>query len=238
MQLKAASRALPPPLLPSWLHKPSSRRPSFRRHVLLSLDRTGNPLGSLQFLHAFLVQFHAATSTPKSSRQFYNSSWYSASQFATNKWLKLFSSPPLLTHVSSHVLLNRRETLELWWLRRHSTFRAGNAASVGVQRGLSVRRVSSWRGQEHEAKNGSKLHAVCILRPNYHADMINKLPLCSSDSIKITELNLESKLIGSERHGRLVKCTQYWKRTAISDLAKEVKTNLAIVWDLHMSSPS
>lgn len=104
-------------------------------------------------------------------------------------------SPPLPIHVSSHEL-GRRETEELWWLRRHSTFWAGSTACAGVQRGLSVGKVSSWRGWEHEAKNGRKLDVVCKLGPHHHTDTINKLPLCSSDSIKVTELNIESELIG------------------------------------------
>lgn len=80
-------------------------------------------------------------------------------------------------------------------------------------------------GWEHEAKNGRKLEVVYKLRPNHHTDMTSKLPLWSSDSIKITGLNLESKIIGLER---LTKHMQYWKQSAISDLAKDMKTILGI----------
>lgn len=229
MQLKAASRALPPPLLSSRLSKPSFLRLS--SDVVCSCPQTilvillwALTIFFMPFLYSFmqqhllwclLVSFITVHDTVHPNIPPIND--------------KLFSSPPLLIHVSSHVLLDRREAWELWWLRRHSTFRAGNIARAGVQRGLSAGGVSSWRGREHEAKNGRKLDVVCKLRPNHHTDTINKLPFCSSDSIKITELDLESKLIGLERHGRLTKCMQYWKQRAISDLAKEVKTILAII---------
>lgn len=57
---------------------------------------------------------------------------------------------------------------------------------------------SSWRRGEHGAKTGRKLDVACKLGANHHPDMINKLPRCSLDSIKIAEFNLEAKLIRLE----------------------------------------
>lgn len=155
-----------------------------------------SPIG-LSPISSYLTEDHTATPTLTPSPRFYNSLWHSAPRGATDD--KLFFSPPLPpVHVSSHVLLVRREIQELWWLRRRSTFWAGNIACARVQRGLSAGRASSWRGGEHGAKTGRKLDAVCKLGANHHPDMINKLPRCSLGSIKIAEFNLEAKLIRLE----------------------------------------
>lgn len=78
-------------------------------------------------------------------------------QFATNKWLELFPSPPLPSHISSHVLLERRETQDLWWLRRHSTFWAGKLLCQSSEgpvssKGFQLEGVRAWGQNQKEAR--------------------------------------------------------------------------------------
>lgn len=190
-------QAEPLRLLSAQLSKPSSLHlSSFTACSCPQTILVTSPIG-LSPISSYLTEDHTATPTLMPSCQFYNSLWHSAPRGATDD--KLFFSPPLPpVHVSSHVLLVRREIRELRWLRRRSTFWAGNIACARVQRGLSAGRASSWRGGEHGAKTGRKLDAVCKLGANHHPDMINKLPRCSLGSIKIAEFNLEAKLIRLE----------------------------------------
>lgn len=141
-------------------------------------------------------------------------------QGATNKWLELFPSPPFPKHISSHVLLQRRETQGLWWCRRHSTFWAGKLQCHRSEGPVSTKGFQL-QGWECVAKNRRKFEVIYKLRPNHHTDVTTELPLWSSDSIKITRLHLERKSVGLER---LTKYMQYWKQR----LVKEVKKILAL----------